>query len=332
VSILSLPICVKRWRAGLSALCAALVCCWAPSTAAAQRVTEVPVFVVKHREAAVYEDPGILHWETGIELPAGAKDGAPWWYLVHLRLRFQGAQDVPRDVEVSALVNRAASNSIELRLRSSKQCPEGEVSWSSLDLLHGFHRGRRCGSVLPIRSVNFTQLRAVRPGAGILAISVQGNVSPADGLDVLPGTGIFKSRSGPAKLAFAKVDKITNLPVERWTKVPLRLVNRGDRPVRVRSVSANSERGLTVQPPSKKVGKVILPGHSSHDILFQVRPRQPGRFQVVFSASSTANTPGVELSLVAGSESSAGVDIRELALGSVVVCAAMLIAVRRILT
>lgn len=314
-------------------MCAVFACCWVPNTSAAQRVTEVPVFVVKHREAAVYEDPGILHWETGIELPAGAKDGAPWWYLVHLRLRFQGVrQSASRDVEVSALVNRAASNSIELRLRSSKQCPEGEVSWSSLDLLHGFRRGGKCGSVLPIRSVNFTQLRAVRPGAGILSISVQGNVSPVDKLFVLPGTGIFKSRAGPAKLAFAKVDKIDNLSVEQWTEVPLRLVNRGDRPVRVRSVSANSERGLAVRPRAKGIDKVIYPGHRSDAILFRVRPEKSGRFRVVFSASSTANTPGVELSLVADSGGGADVGIRELALGSVVVCAAMLIAVRRLLS
>jgi hypothetical protein len=204
------------------------------------------------------------------------------------------------------------------------------VGWSTLDLFGGQRDGRRCGAGLSIRSLNFTQLRAIRPGRRVLLIDLAGRLAAHDRLVVLPGSGIFKSRAGPGQLAFAKVREVDVLAVGQWTPVAVRLFNRGDRPVRVGNVSVSSGHGLDVRPRVEQLAKVLGPDRST-GVSFRLRAHQAHRYRLIFSAESTSNSPGLEVSVVAGTEGG-GVDLREVALAVAIACAAALFAVRRLLT
>jgi hypothetical protein len=272
----------------------------------------------------------VLEVSLPVALPPGVKDGKQWWYLVRLRLKFfAGADSAKRNLEVSASVDGYASNSILLRVRHSKGCKGEAVGWSTLDLFGGQRKGQHCGASLAIRSLNFTQLRAIRPGRRVLSIDLAGGLAADDRLVVLPGSGIFKSRAGPGRLAFAKIRDVDVLPVGEWTPLAVRLFNRGDRPVKVSSVSVSSGHGLDVRPRVRRLSKVLGPDRSTQ-VSFRLRPHQAHGYRLIFSAESTSNSPGLEMSMVAGAEEG-GVDLRAVAVAVAVACAAALFAVRRLL-
>jgi hypothetical protein len=313
-----------------AAVICAVVTLAVPPLAAATPVTERPVFVFRHAVEARPAGLRVLEVRAPVTLPSGVKDGKPWWYLLRLRLKFLAdAGSTRRSLEVSALVDGYASNSILLRVRRSKRCGGEAVGWSTLDLLGGQREGQRCGAGLAIRSLNFTQLRAIRPGQRVLSIDLAGKLAAHDRLVVLPGSGVFKSRAGPGQLAFAKVHDADVLPVGQWTPVAVRLFNRGDRPVRVSNVSVSSGHGLDIRPRVRQLSRILGPDRST-EVSFRLRPHQAHGYRLIFSAESTSNSPGLEVSVAAGAEDG-GVDLREVALAVAIACAAALFAVRRVL-
>jgi hypothetical protein len=301
-----------------------------PSVVTGTPLAERPVLVFRHAVEALPVSHRVLEVKAPVTLPPGVEDGKAWWYLVRLRLKFlAGAGSTRRSLEVSASVDGYASNSILLNVRRGKRCGGEAIGWSTLDLFGGQREGQRCGAGLAIRSLNFTQLRAIRPGRRVLSIDLAGNLAAHDRLVVLPGSGIFKSRAGPGRLAFAKVRDPDVLAVGHWTPVNVRLLNRGDRPVRVSNVSVSSGHGLDVRPRVQQLSKVLGPNRST-EVSFRLRAHQAHGYRLIFSAESTSNSPGLEVSMVAGAQGG-GVDPREVALAVVIACAAALFAVRRVL-
>lgn len=271
--------------------------------------------------------PGVLRWRSRFELPAGSSDGGKWWYLVRLGFRFTHSDLKKGELEVSASVNGLAAIGVEMHLRNSRRCGGPEIAWSTIDLIRGARTRWKCGSSASVVSLNFTQLRAIRPGSATFDVSAQGDIDDADRLVVLPGSGIYKSHDGPAKLAFAPLSPVDGVAVGSWTKLPFRLVNRGDRPAREISVSAAPESGLVVRPRRIQVASSIPP-HGEAKGSVWIQARHAGAYKLVLSARSTANSPGVEVSLETSRGGSGGAT-KDLALASAVVCAAGLVLLRR---
>lgn len=292
----------------------------------------MPIFTFRRPVLARRTGPHVLHVGAPVFFPRAVADGKPWWYLVRLRLKvLAGAPTTGRSLEVSAAVNGAASNSVLLRLRRGKRCRGRAIEWSSLDLIEGQRDGVECGRVLTVDSLNFTQLRAVREGRRILSIDLAGKLSRQDRLLVLPGSGIFKSLAGPGQLVLAKLRGIKGLSVGEWAHVSVHLFNEGDRPVRLRGVSVEGDHGLDLRPRQRSMSQVIAPGRGSR-VSFAVRPHQARDYRLIFSAVSTANSPGLEVSIPASEPNGGGIDRRGIGLAVAAFCVSALFAIRRIVT
>jgi hypothetical protein len=167
-----------------------------------------------------------------------------------------------------------------------------------------------------------------RQGGGHLAVLVSPGRAAADRIVVLPGSGVYKSLDGPARLAFDHLPPIRDLPTGSWTRLPIDLVNRGDRAARGIDIGVTPGSGLRVKPKSVGIG-VIGPHRRAHSGLW-IEPRRAGRYKLVLAAHSSANSPGVEVSmLAAGGDPRADNTLRGLAIATAVLCAAGLLVLRR---
>lgn len=314
-----------RLAAGAVGALACVALLSAPSTQA--RVDSMSVVNVRKPTLATEMAHGVLRWQSPFRLPRGASSGHNWWYLINLRARFKQSVARPGRIEISSSVDGFAAVGIEVRFRSSKRCHGPEVAWSSLDLLRGVSKRWRCGKSVTVSSMNFSQIRAIRPGQGTLEVEAEGDVGRSDQLVVLPGSGLYRSTKGPAKLSFARLAPVEGLSVGSWARLPFRLANRGERPARGIHVSVASEPGLRVKPNRFSFG-AIAPHEEGKGVLL-IRPNHEGKYRLLLSARSTANSPGVEVSLSTREASSGNSSKKELALAAAVVCAAGLVGLRR---
>jgi hypothetical protein len=135
--------------------------------------------------------------------------------------------------------------------------------------------------------------------------------------------------SKPVKVTVTRchLPPIRHLPADSWTRLPFRLVNLGDRAAPKINISITPESGFRVKPESVAIG--AIGPHSAAHSGFWIEPRRAGRFKVMLAAQSTANSPGVEVSLLAGGGDAGDDTLKDLAIVMAIVCAAGLLVLRR---
>ncbi len=245
---------------------------------------------------------GIYRITRKVTFGANAHDGDPWWYLVRLRLRVEiGGAPRRSPVELTASVNDLTENQIELERRRLTGCQGVGVSWKSIDLLRGYVDRVSCDPGVTLKSENFTQLRAIRRGESTFAVQAKGRLGENGSVTVLPGSGILRSRRGPARLVFAPIHSNADFPVGSWREVPCELVNRGDRVAEHVHVQVDTDSGLAWRWSSDKVPMRVGPHRRVSGSLW-VKPMRPGQFALRLFATSTANHPGVEVLVRTGTE------------------------------
>lgn len=235
--------------------------------------------------------------------PASAHDGAGSWYYVRLDLRLVTSGSGDRGpLVISASLNGLTSNRIEVRQRAGESC--ATVSeWNSVDLVRGFVRKRQCGGDLSLVSLNFVQRHAVHGGLARFVVQASGSLRPADSVTVLPGSGVYRTSRGPGRLTFLAFESDVSLQRGQWAKLPFTVRNLGGRSVRHVSVTAAPSAGLVFKTARVPLRGSVAPG-SQRSGAFWVKARRDGRFKLFVSASSSANHPGVELTLFADGEGS----------------------------
>lgn len=267
---------------------------------------DMPVYVTRSTISLPQLKDGSFRLQRGFRLEKGARDGGPWWYYVRLRFKLLYGSDPGRgSTVVTASVNHLTSNRVEIKRHARARCTGGESIWNSVDLLRGFVKRRACGPVLKIRSVNFVQHRSIRPGPAALIVQAIGGLGDGDAMTLLPGSGLFRSRLGPAMLGFASFDPVGDLSAGKWTRLTFHMANRGGRTARRVTVAASAGEGLSVKP--KRARLPAVPPHGETTGGIWVKPREEGEFRLVLSASSTANHPGTELSLATDADEGTGV-------------------------
>ena len=161
--------------------------------------------------------------------------------------------------------------------------------------------------------------------SGLGSSRQMGVLESGDEVQLLPGSGVYRSRLGPAEIAFGAVAPVHDLQAGSWSQIPFTLVNDGDRPARDVRIGFQADRDMAIRPRT---------------IVFSRSPAQlttwsgPGRVMRSLSLSTwahtNANSPGLELSLEAGKgDATAYGAVGEAALIAAVVCVAGLILVRR---
>jgi hypothetical protein len=260
--------------------------------------------VLAFREpTALVKDPSGAVLGRKFLLPASAHVGEGSWYYVRLKLRLVTAEfEGWKPVIISSALNGLTSNRVEVRQRTGVNC-ETINEWNSVDLFRGFVRQRHCGHELSLVSLNFVQRRSVRPGMARFLVQASGSVGANDSVIVLPGSGIYRTSHGPGRLAFLPFDSDISLQRGHWAKFPFRLRNLGGRPVRRISVSVAPSKGLAFRMSRVAVPGLIAPG-TQRAGTFWVKARRSGRFKLIVGASSSANHPGMELTVFAGGEAS----------------------------
>jgi hypothetical protein len=230
-------------------------------------------------------------------LPPQARQGPDVWYLVRLHASLEVSSESGRGlVYVSTLVNGRASNQIEVEVGPNADCGMS-LKWSAVDLLEGHTADVICGSRLDLRSTNFAQYRAIRPGASTLTFQMeQLDHVKVESLRIFSDSGILISTRGPARLRFKAVtlDDVVNRG-ER-VAVPFVLRNVGDRPARNVAVGFESVPGLKNLGDTVRRYDTIAPAIAVRSA-FPIKARRAGRHRLTIAATSTANRPAIELEL-----------------------------------
>jgi len=287
------------------ALCCACVWCGHGHAFASASVAAV------HREARLANlTPNAAIFGMGFNFPARTSRAVSRSeYLSRLSLRLHlGRRPVGSRLVISLSVNGRASNRIEVVAKRSSRC-RNLNSWNSVDLLRGFTKGVHCGGTFRIHSANFLQVDAVGRGASRLTVDAVGARGRGGRIMILPGSGVFATQRGPARIRFAHLNMIGALGVGKWKQVPFTLRNIGERAARAVRVRADSNPGLVVKVAMPPRSDSVAADSSMHGTLW-VRPKHEGRFKVLLDAESTANHPGAEL-IFTTSNASAG-DVRTL--------------------
>lgn len=217
------------------------------------------------------------------KLPAGAREGHGTWYLVRLDVSLQASRSRSRGVAtLIADINGLATNLVEVRVR-----PKGEncwqvLTWATVDLLKGDRHHSRCGYRASFISSNFPQIRAIRPGPRWLRVSVDDPQDVIEKVKLNPGSGVYRTDAGPAKLRIELRDQGGDFPPGEWSRIGFSVVNVGHRPARDTRVRVEADSALDVKRRSITVRPLIRPGGSTEASVW-VRPRgaEPVRLGIV---------------------------------------------------
>lgn len=257
-----------------------------------------------------------------VVFPKGASQGPGSWYLGEFRIQLQiPPGETSGSFELEASVAGYSSNYVRVRLVQGGHCGDRTLIVESVDLLKGRWRRVLCGPRVVITSRNFLQDRAVRTGRSGYRVASDG--LRALGLEATSlGGGIHSSSLGPGMLTLSAVREGGRVEAGVWERVPVALVNTGDRPLR-RFLGRVSVDGAAARPELVAL-PAVLPPHSRHLSYFWVRVPRQGAYRVTVTASSSANSPAAEFELAAGPRESSSLSsgLRRFAL----ICAALSVA------
>ena len=277
-----------------------------PAVARGSDSSQVAIYEVKKAVRLVQVAEGAFRFSRSLRFGPAARDGGAWWYLVRIRMKLElNHGPVRSPIELTASVNHLTANRVELERRPSAGCRGPKVLWNSVDLLSGYREWVSCRPKMVVKSMNFTQLHAIRPGPAPFIVQAVGALGADDSVTLLPGSGVIRSQKGPAKLVFAPIRSGGGFPVGSWTKMPFELVNRGDRRVGRILVGTDADRRLAIKRRAIRIPGFLEPHNRASRALW-VKPLRAGQFELRLFASSTANHPGVEVSVRTGAESSSG--------------------------
>jgi hypothetical protein len=258
-----------RRALGVSAALAAALALQAPVAEAAE--TE-PI--------AKLEGPGTVSPSAPLEmrfrLPAGARQGHGTWYLARLAASVQAKRTGRHGVAtLIADIDGLATNLIEVRVRpDGKNCPQ-VIGWATVDLLKGSRHHSKCDYRASFVSSNFPQIRAIQPGLRRLRVSIDDPQDVIEKVELQPGSGVYLTNAGPAKLRIEVRDDGSGFPPDEWSKVEFSIENIGQRPARGTRVRVEAESSLEVKRKSIAFRPLIRPGDSV-DTAAWVRPRGMG--------------------------------------------------------
>jgi hypothetical protein len=287
-----------RGGSGCLALCAAVVACvlsvGVPTSSTAAESPPPSVSVLATKDPMMLERlrvPDTKGLRRVFELGADEKEDKGWWYLVRFSARLRSTAR-SGSLTLSAWVNGRAAIQVLIDVGSSTRCGGREISWEALDLVYGRVTRRACGSEAQIFSENFVQIGTIKPGPSTFDVHLSGAPTDKTNATLLAGSGLIKSRYGPARINF-DTPPSPELAGGRWSKLRIGLVNQGARPARQVAAVATPEEGK-VKPRRLKVPAVIeSKGHA--ETFVWVRPTDEGRLRIRFSAEASSNQTSVVL-------------------------------------
>jgi hypothetical protein len=220
-------------------------------------------------------------------LPAGAREGHGSWYLVRLSASV-AAMPTGRSgaATLSADINGLVSNLVEIRVKPGKRCPQ-KISWATVDLLDGDRYRSKCGRFTAFVSGNFPQIKAIRPGSRQLRVSLEDPHGVLEKVELRPGSGLYRTDAGPAKLQIEVSDEGDGFVPGEWSRVGLMIANAGQRPARDVRVQVEAEPDLEFKRRNLSVNPLIRPGKSVEAAVW-IRPQglEPVRFGIVAAGRS----------------------------------------------
>jgi hypothetical protein len=248
-----------------------------------------------------------------------ASQGPEEWYLGVFRMRLRIPPAGPTgSFDLGASVDGFSSNYVGGKVIRGGRCGGRGLVLESLDLLRGDWREVRCGASVELTSRNFIQDRAVRPGRAIYKIDAE-DLSRLGIEATILSSGIRSTPRGPGRLTIKAGEDEGRLSAGSWERVPVALVNFGDRPLR-RLESRVSVEGASARPELAAV-PAELPAHSRRLGYLWINAPQRGSYRVTVTASSNSNSPAAEFELAVGprERSSLAETLRLIAL----ICAAL---------
>jgi hypothetical protein len=224
-------------------------------------------------------------------LPAGAKQGAPDWYLVRLDLRLVLDPTSGNGLAyVSALTNGRAAAQVKLETR--RGAAGLETTWSTVGLLDGRVERTTSARTIEVRFRNYLQLAGVKPGRNLLTFQLEryGDVKLRS-VRILPDSGIEVSPLSPARVRLeVRLPEGEVAAGDRFT-VRYRLTNAGDRAAHdVVVLPTFPESALRVVGAPERRHEVLRSGQQTSGAL-TFEALAAGRFEVALAVRSSANRP-----------------------------------------
>lgn len=234
-------------------------------------------------------------------LPAGAAQGRPLWYLMHLRARVV-FRPGPGEYVLSADSNGLTAAQIIFRVRRDS------VTTDSLGLADGHRLVTTPGHTAFVDFSNYEQYHAVLPGANTLRFQFETLAGPgARSVAIAPDSGIATTRVRPDELRFLTPLAPIVASVGDDVEVPYRLERRGGRadgPVRVwfSFDGAGLERRGAVDRAYPRLGR----GRTG---FFVVHATAPGTFLAHVSVPQRLNQPSRPITITVVDPASARLNL-----------------------
>ena len=223
-----------------------------------------------------------------IDLPPGASQGHPDWYLIRFHVALTVSDNSrPGVVYLTASINGRTAGQIRVAIRRTVGC-KSLLRWSTVDAVDGVRRGGSCGRTLQVIQTNFLQYGSVNPGRNNVRFGLETLGRPGLGGRRCCRTQV--SSSVPAVrvvLPSAQQDRTRALNRTRH-QLPYELRVIGNRPVQQVVVSAEPTsrqlRGRSAHGPGRA-------GRGGRRGSFRMRASAPGTFRQRDNATGPVNSP-----------------------------------------
>ena len=259
-----------------------------------------------------------------IDLPPGASQGHPDWYLIRFHVALTVSDNSrPGVVYLTASINGRTAGQIRVAIRRTVGC-KSLLRWSTVDAVDGVRRGGSCGRTLQVIQTNFLQYGSVHGGRNNVRFGLETLGRARLGRSrVLSDSRLIVSSRGPSRLAFRSARQDTRVEPDETFELPYELRVIGSRPVQQVVVSAEStSRQLHAVGPLTDQAGLVRGGRRGS---FRMRASAPGTFQVRINATGPVNSP-TAIVVVRVSPSGSGPATLPLVLGGVAVIAGLTLA------